>query len=237
MYGELEYRVINNAIDVDEFSYETEKRLAVRKELLGGVSGLEDALGLEDASIDVLNSRIYGHVGNLSEVKNHTYLLKIFRKILDKDPNSYLVCVGEGVLRRKIEDEIVTLGMENHVILTGIRRDVSSIMSAIDVLLFPSIYEGLPLTLIEAQAAGLPCIISDVITDDVDVTSELGLINKLNIGDDPSVWADMAVETISNDSSKISRDDSRIRELIREHGYDLAALSAWFEEHMLEMAE
>lgn len=212
MFGKLDYRVINNAIDLNEFGYDTGRREKIRNELIPNNT----------------DARVYGHVGNFSEVKNHSYLLKVFKEIADIQKNSFLFVIGEGELRPQIEAQIASLGLEGRVILTGIRADVSSIMSAMDVMIFPSIYEGIPLTLIEAQANGLQCVISDVITDKVIVTE--GIISKLSINEAPDTWARLAIS-----KAEETRDNAGIHNSIREHGYDLKALAEWFENYIVSM--
>jgi glycosyltransferase involved in cell wall biosynthesis len=107
---------------------------------------------------------VLGHVGRLSEPKNHTFLLKVFAELV-KHKSATLVLIGDGELRGDIESEIDSLGIRPHVKLLGMRSDAVDIMASVfDVLLFPSLYEGLPLTLVESQVAGVPALIADNIT-------------------------------------------------------------------------
>lgn len=147
------YKMIKNAIDCSKYVVGEEVRKAYRQEM----------------GID--HSVVYGHVGRLSEPKNHAFLLQVFCEILKTQPNAILMIVGEGAYRERIETQIAQLGIEDKVIMTGRRNDIPQILSAMDVFLFPSLWEGLPVTVIEAQAAGLPCLISDKITDEVAVSN------------------------------------------------------------------
>lgn len=147
------YKMIKNAIDCSKYVVSEEVRKAYRQEM----------------GID--NSVVYGHVGRLSEPKNHAFLLHVFCEILKTQPNAILMIVGEGAYRERIETQIAQLGIKDKVIMTGRRNDIPQILSAMDVFLFPSLWEGLPVTVIEAQAAGLPCLISDKITDEVAVSN------------------------------------------------------------------
>ncbi len=202
MYGSQEFRIIHNAIDLRQFQYGEEKAEAVRREF------------------HLEGRHVYGNIANFIASKNHSYLLKLFRCIADLDPGAVCFCLGEGDLRPQIEQQIRELQLEDHVILTGIRKDVPNFMSAMDVLLFPSRFEGLPLTLIEAQAAGLPSLISDTITRDVIVTE--GIVEQLSIEQEPMVWARRAVASAANpDRSK------RVcqRESMAAAGYDIEQLA------------
>ena len=205
------FRVIRNAVDIGRFSFSQEKRDRVRREL-----------GLE-------GKHLYGNVGNYIEVKNHPYQLRIYREILRRDPDAVCLCIGEGEKRPQIEAQIQEMGLEGRVILTGLRSDVDACLSALDVLIFPSIFEGLPLSLIEAQAAGLPMLVSDVITPEAAVTE--GLVEYRPIEEDPALWADRAVELAAQ-----SRDRTCQRERIAAAGYDLETLIAWYERFYTECA-
>lgn len=156
-------------------------------------------------------------------------------------------CLGEGELRPQIEQEIHDLGLEGKVILTGIRSDVPDFMSVLDVLIFPSKFEGLPLTLIEAQAAGLPSLISDTITKDVIVTD--GIVERMSIEADPAVWAERAVEVAGNsaagglnqsgDSHDHAKAFSRVCQYdkIAAAGYDIHQLAGWYEDFFNRLVE
>lgn len=199
------FSIVHNAIDLNAFAYGKEKRKKIRDEF---------SLG---------ERHVYGNVANYIPVKNHDFLLRIFKEIVQLDPKAVLLCVGEGELRQEIEQKIQNLHLNGHVILTGLRNDVKDILSSLDVLLFPSIFEGLPLTLIEAQAAGLPMLISDVITEDVIVTK--GLVNRLSLHDSPKEWAKKAVALAQEPTDRICQKES-----MAQHGYDLASLASWYEQ-------
>jgi glycosyltransferase involved in cell wall biosynthesis len=172
LYGEKamksdKYMFVPNAVDKERFGYSDEKRAAGRK-----------ALGFGDEFV-------IGHVGRFSEAKNHEFLIEIFAKVMEKEPNAKLVLIGEGALQRATAEKAVALGVADNVIMTGNRNDVPELLAAMDVFAFPSKWEGLPVTLIEAQAAGLPCLISNTISTDVDVSP---LVKRLPI-DSADVWA------------------------------------------------
>lgn len=181
LYGEKACRKNNyiflpNAIDTDKYRFSKETAETYRK-----IFGLQGKF-------------VLGHVGRFHEAKNHMFLLNIFAKVLEKRSDAVLLLVGDGELRSEIEYKIRELGIENQVILTGSREDVPQLLQAMDIFVFPSRWEGLPVTVVEAQAAGLPCLISDKITTDVDLSA---LVNRLPI-DDSNIWA----EAILNSDTK-----------------------------------
>lgn len=169
--GDARWQVLYYGIDLEPFHCNYEKD-TVRSEL--GIP---------------TNALVVGHVGRFVEQKNHTFLIDIFAALTKKEPNSFLLLVGDGPMRSSIEKKVDNLCIRDKVIFAGIRGDIPRLMKgAMDMFVFPSIYEGLPVVLIEAQAAGLPCIISNVVTEEVDAINYA--INRLNINDLPNIWAD-----------------------------------------------
>ena len=129
---------------------------------------------------------VIGNVGRFYDVKNHTFLLDAFEKACEKDDRAMLLLVGVGPLMQETAKKAVDLGVAERVIMTGNRDDVPQLLGAMDVFAFPSLWEGLPMTVVEAQAAGLPCVLSDTITKEVDVSP---LVQYLPLGD-AEQWAD-----------------------------------------------
>lgn len=171
MCKKANYIFLPNAIDIQKYQC-NEVSNAYRREL--GVEG----------------KFVLGHVGRFHEAKNHKFLLNVFAGVCARRSDAVLLLVGDGELRWTIEEQIKHLHLEDRVILTGSRSDVPQLMQAMDVFLFPSTWEGLPVTVIEAQAAGLPCFLSDRITKDVDVSD---LIRRLPI-QDPDLWVQALLE-------------------------------------------
>ncbi len=133
---------------------------------------------------------VIGHVGRFHEQKNHSFLLDIAAEVARREPRMCLLLVGDGSLRRNIEDKIAQMGLTNHVIFAGSRPDVQKLMQgAMDIFLLPSLYEGLPLVLLEAQAAGLSCIFSDVVTEEADVVKPL--VRRVSLSQSASKWAEV----------------------------------------------
>ena len=167
LFGKKAYeksgRCILNGIDVDQFAFSKAARDRVRVEL-----NWQDAF-------------VIGHVGHLAAVKNQTFLLRLRPKILKKRPNARLLLLGEGEDRPMLEQLICDMGLENDVIMTGNVSNVSDYLSAMDVFAFPSLYEGMPLSVVEVQANGLPCILSTGVPKDVyltDLIQPIPLNNK-----------------------------------------------------------
>lgn len=211
MYGGKSFQIIHNAINIKRFAYSAAASRKVREEFNLG------------------ECRVYGYVANFTPSKNHIYLLKIFKEISRLDENARFFCLGDGLLRPDIESEIKRLKLENKVVLTGIRKDVENFMSCFDVLIFPSIYEGLPLTLIEAQAASLACLVSDTVTKDIVVSQNL--VKYESLEKEPEVWAKTAV------MMGIGTDRSCQYESISKAGYDIEALAQWYENYFVGILE
>ena len=159
--------MMNNAIDAAAYRADETVRQAVRSEL-----GVEDEV-------------VLGHVGRFNEQKNHPFLIDLFAEAVKKEPRVRLVLVGDGEGRAAIEKKVQTLGLTDKVLFLGVRSDVPRLLQAMDVFVFPSLYEGLPLSILEVQANGLPCVISDRVPEDVFLTD---LIQPLSLGDPKEVW-------------------------------------------------
>lgn len=167
---ENKIRLINNGIDIKQYAYNEQVREVVRTKL--GVN----------------NYFVIGHVGRFSTVKNHRFLLEVFAEYikLNATEKSKLLLVGDGELRSQMQDYSKQLGIYNQVVFLGARRDVPQLLQAMDYMLMPSIYEGFPVTAVEAQASGLPCLLSDTITKDAAIKSN---VKMLSLKETPSVWA------------------------------------------------
>jgi glycosyltransferase involved in cell wall biosynthesis len=135
---------------------------------------------------------VVGHVGRLVEQKNHTFLLDIAAEVVRREPGARFLLVGDGPLRGKIEAKARRLRLDGHVVFAGVRADVARLMlGAMDVFLFPSIYEGLPLSLLEAQAAGLPCLCADAVAAEPAAGS---MVRCLALSRSASAWADALMD-------------------------------------------
>ena len=161
--------ILHNAIDLKNFCFDYQQRNAIRKEF--GISN---------------ETTVIGHVGRFMPQKNHKFIVEIFFRYVKENPNSILFFVGKGELEPSIKKDIMELGLSDKVLFLGVRSDVASVLSAMDCFVLPSFYEGMPNVVIEAQATGLPCLVSDTVTREANVT---GLVHYLPL-DSATVWVD-----------------------------------------------
>ena len=173
LFGDKEYDkgnvyLLNNAIDLDKFKYDEKIRKEKRKEL-----------NIKDDTL------VIGHVGRFVEQKNHRFLIDIFNEVHKQNNNSLLILVGQGPLMEEIKRKVKNLGLEDCVKFLGQRTDVNELYNAMDLFLFPSLYEGLGMVLIEAQANGLPCIASTEIPEIADISNN---VQFYNLNDSIDTW-------------------------------------------------
>ncbi len=203
LYGDRPFEVIINAIRLDEFAFDPAVRERVRQ---------EEGLG---------TGVVIGHVGNLLPVKNHLFMLEMMAEVVKQKQDARMLFVGDGEMREQIEAARKRLGLEEHVILTGVRTDTAALLQAMDVFLFPSRYEGLPIAVVEAQCSGLPCLLSDVITKEVDVTDG---VSRMPLSAPPQKWAQ---RILSLAEQRRSSPDER---LFAKKGFDIRQMVKRYEE-------
>lgn len=195
LYGKKAFKkkgqLILNGTDCKRFAYSEEKRKMIRAEL---------GLG---------NAFIIGHAGHLAPVKNQSFLIELMPDILKKNPNAFLLLLGDGPDKEMLVQKIAELQLEENVIMTGNVRNVADYLSAMDVFVFPSLYEGMPLTLIEAQSNGLPCVVSDKIPKDVFITD---IVKAVSLND-KNAW-------ISSILNAQRTTPERYNEIILSSGFD-----------------
>ncbi len=201
------FKVVPNAIDTDNFAFDKRARNDIREEL-----GIQDNF-------------VIGHVGRFSGMKNHAFMLDLLPAILKEKENSIILFVGDGELKKQIEDLVRDKGLEKNVKFLGLRSDVPKVLSAFDCFLFPSVWEGLPVAVIEAQANGLPVIMSDVITDEVKITN---LVTKISLEDSKEKW----VTEIVNSARDI---DNKRKDEIAKSGYEIQSSSKTLQEIYLSL--
>ncbi len=168
MFGKRKYTVIRNGIDADQFVFREKARKAIREQY-----GIGDQL-------------LVGIVGRLSAQKNPSFALKILEALFRQKPDAHAVFTGDGDLRGETMDEARKNGIQDRILFPGAVENVAEWMAAMDVLLMPSLFEGLPFVLIEAQASGLPCVVSTAVTREADLTR---LIHYVDLSDSPEEWA------------------------------------------------
>ena len=183
LFGEKAFKngkikIINNAIDLEKFKFNKEKRNEIRKKL----------------KIDE-NIILVGHIGRFVTQKNHEFLIDVFNEIHRRKQNSKLILIGQGNLKEKIIEKIKYLGLQDYVIFTGQTTNVSDYYNAMDIFVLPSLYEGLPVVGIEAQANGLLCEFS---TDMTKETKVLNTTKFISLKETPENWANTILEDYKN---------------------------------------
>lgn len=198
LYGKVAFskrgKLIFNGIDLDSFAFNASARAEIRERL-----GLQDAF-------------VIGHVGHLATVKNQSFLLELMPRLLQAEPKAHLLLLGDGTDRPMLAGKIRELGLQEQVTMTGNVDQVGAYMSAMDVFVFPSLYEGMPLALVEAQANGLPCCVSDRIPEDAKITD---LVVSLPLE---------AEQWLSSLTQRRRDGTGRAMERLRELGFDVAGM-------------
>lgn len=195
MFDNKKFIIIKNAIDTKKFIYSETIRQAVRKNL------------------NIENKFVIGNIARFSVEKNHSFLVDIFYQVHKKNPNAVLLFVGDGELKEEIGFKLSELGLIDNVIFTGEVKNANDYLQAMDVFVFPSLFEGLGTALVEAQTAGLQCIISNVIPNEAIIINDL--LNVLSLKN-PLVWAKEILKY-----SKGYKRENTYKEIAKA-GYDIA---------------
>lgn len=199
-------KIINNAVDSDKFAFSESTRINTR-----------NLLGISDKFV-------IGHVGRFFPQKNHKYILQIFERLLLARKNAVLLLIGEGVLKDEIINQAKEKGIQDNIYFLGNRDDVNILMQAMDVFLMPSLFEGLPVVGVEAQASGLPCVFSDVITKEVDI-----------IGSSKFISLESSLDTWVNEILKFELYERKnSKETIVAKGYDIKQIAMDLQKFYLE---
>ena len=196
-------QVLKNAVDARKFVYDANLRKQVR-----------DVLNISEDTL------VIGHVGRFVDAKNHMFLVDIFEEIHKQNANSVLLLVGDGDLRPRIEAKIAEKHLEHAVIMTGVKADVWNYYQAMDVFVFPSIYEGAPVSMVEAQTAGLPCCISANVPQETAITD---LVEFISLDCGVEFWAERIVKRSTDPRRDMMRGIERA-------GFDISATSKWLED-------
>lgn len=193
-------KIINNGIDSKKFAFNIIVRGQIREKL--GISA---------------DTYVIGHVGRMDTNKNQTFLIDILKILVDAGKDYKLVCVGDGVELENNKQKTKDLELEDKIIFTGIQSNINELLQAFDVFVMPSIYEGLPVSTIEAQAAGLKCIISDAVSKECNVTNNVEFVSLQESAND---WAEKI-------DSILPYDRENTESKIISAGYDIEATSKW----------
>ena len=212
LFGEgSPYEFVSNAIELDRFFFSAEVRAQVRADL-----------GIADGEF------VVGHVGRFIQTKNQDFLVDAFAQLLEQRPDSVLCFAGTGETENAVENLAAERGIADHVRFLGQRDDANRLYQAFDAFTLPSLYEGLGLVGVEAQAAGLPCVLSDRITHEVDLTRTCEFVPI----DDPQRWADaLATITPRSDEERASVDHEDFSD------YDIERQGAWLTDRYLQLYE
>lgn len=199
--------MLKNAIDSLNFIANADTRNEIRKEL-----GLKDKF-------------VVGHVGRLHPQKNHDFLIDVFAEIKRKKPDAELILVGTGPLEEKVKSKVAEKGLSDCVHFLRNRKDMNRIYQAMDVFVFPSLFEGLGIVAIEAQAAGVPIVCSEGLPPETDITP---IYCKLLLSDGAEKWANAALEMAQNPSAH-----TNMQKYVIDAGFDMSATAKNIEEYYL----
>lgn len=206
--------IMNNAVDANQYRYNPEVSKEMKKQL--GIEG----------------KKVIGHVGRFFSQKNHGFLIDIFNEIHKKDKDTVLLLVGGGelddALKKQIKEKVRNLGLEDAVEFLGVREDVDRIVQTFDVFMLPSLFEGLPVTMVEAQAAGLPCVISDKVPIQCDLTGNVWVVP---LEESPEKWADVVLDKANNFEKRDTYQQ------IADAGFDIKSQAKWLEEFYVKVLE
>ncbi|MDP4178298.1 MAG: glycosyltransferase family 1 protein [Bacillota bacterium] len=210
LFGNKKYLVVKNAIDAQKFIYNNNVRNEVRKEL------------------QIENKFVVGHIGRFNDQKNHTFLIDIFNELHKINDNAVLLLLGTGELESNIKEKVKQLGLIDYVYFLGVRKDTDRLYQAMDVFVFPSLYEGLGIVGIESQASGLMTICSDGIPAEARITE---YFDCLSLKDDPMKWA----VKINKYSQPYERKNTYKQ--IEEAGFDVHSSAKKLEEYYLKKSK
>ena len=199
LYREQKFTVLNNGIETNKYLFSDSVRSITRKEL-----------GVKE------NEILLGHIGNFIEQKNHTFLIDIFSEVHRANPEFKLLLISDGMLMPTIKDKVHSLELDDAVVFLGKTMNVQNYLSAMDLFLLPSLHEGLPLVLVEAQASGLICVVSDTVAREADLT-ETSLYLPISTVEP---WSKVIRDKNYLDKNRNKRSKQNI-ERIKEKGYDI----------------
>lgn len=202
------YKVIKNGIDTEKFKFDTKIREEYREQLR------------------IQKKFVLGHVGRFEEQKNHEFIINVFQEVLKINKNAVLILIGEGNLKERIENIAKEKKIQENIMFLGIRDDVNYILQAMDVFVFPSIFEGLGIAVIEAECSGLPVICSDKLPKEVEITDR---VHKISLAKGAEKWADKILKVKDKSNREIYYKE------INCNGYDIKEVANKMEEFYLKL--
>lgn len=211
LFGSRPFTVINNGIPLEQFAYDSESRKLLRSEL-----------GIKETD------PVVGCVGRLVKQKNFPFAVRVFAKFHEAFPDAKMLILGDGDDREELEGIISSEHLSNVVILAGVREDINKLYSVMDVFFMPSLYEGLPVSAVEAQAAGLPCVYSDNVPRETDIT---GTGTFLSLDADIDKWT----KTLENAFNRGRLTDNPV--LLEQRGYSAKANAELLMQHYERLME
>lgn len=198
--------ILHNGIKISDFSFQSTIRNMTRE------------------SFNVKDRILFGHIGRFTYQKNHIFLLKVYSEIIRLNPKVSFLLIGVGELFDEIKMQAADMGIVDNIIFAGIRQDVSNCFMAMDGMIFPSLFEGMPNVVIEAQATGLPCLIADTITKECQITD---IVEFMSLQDEPVRWALKALEMTNKQSNREEYADK-----MKNAGYDISDVACEFLKNM-----
>lgn len=201
------FGIVQNAIDSQKFIADANIREKIRK------------------ALRVESKFVVGHVGRMQPEKNHDFLIDVFAEIKKKKSDAELILVGTGPLEEKVKSKVVEKGLSDCVHFLGNRKDMNRIYQAMDVFVFPSLFEGLGIVAIEAQAAGVPIVCSEGLPPETDITP---IYRKLLLSDGAEKWANAALEMAQNQSAH-----TNMQKYVIDAGFDMDATAKYMESYYL----
>lgn len=199
------FHVLNNGIPVCSYENSDELHRAARRKL------------------DIVDAPLIGHVGRFDKVKNHDFLIEVFERVRDSRPDARLLLVGQGEREEQVRALVEEKGLDESVIFYGLASDVPAVMRAMDAFVMPSFTEGLGMALVEAQAAGVPCVFSDGVPE---LTLLTPLSVRLPLSAGTQIWADKVLERL--DAPRRWEADA---DLVRSAGFDIAETAQWLADY------
>lgn len=214
LFGDKPFTVVHNGKDFKKFNYDSDTRIEQRNKLhLNG-------------------KKVVGHVGRINMQKNHEFLIRAFHEFEKRNPEAVLYLIGGGPLTEERKKQVEELGISDKVIFAGSVNDVPERLQAMDIMVFPSLYEGLPNVVLEWQAEGLPCLISDKITKEC---APSDLVKFASIEDDPKIWADKMEQMLEQFTDR-EEQAKRGTHALKENGFDIVDATRQLENIYLKLA-